>query len=68
MAKFVYSNTKNASTGHTLLEFNCDYHLRVSFEEDVDLHSKSKLADMLSLELRELMTVCQKNLHHAQEF
>ena len=67
MAKFAYNNTKNASTGHMPFELNCGYHPRVSYKEDIDPCSKSKLADELSAELQELMAVCQKNLHHAQE-
>ncbi|MCJ1348838.1 hypothetical protein MMC31_007071, partial [Peltigera leucophlebia] len=35
--------------------------------EDLDPRSKTKSADELSAELRELMTVCPENLHHAQE-
>ena len=67
MAKFAYNNAKNASTGHTPFELNCGYHPRMSYEEDVDPRSQSKSADELSAELRELMIVCQENLHHAQE-
>ena len=67
MAKFAYNNAKNASTGHTPFELNCGYHPRMSYEEEVDPRSKSKSADELSAELRELMIVCRENLHHAQE-
>ena len=67
MAKFAYNNAKNANAGHTPFELNCEYHLWVSYEEDIEPRSKSKLTDELSAELRELMIVCQKNLHHAQE-
>ena len=67
MAEFAYNNAKNASTGHTPFELNCGYHPRMSYEEDVDSRSQSKSADELSAELRELMIVCQENLHHAQE-
>ena len=67
MAEFAYNNAKNASTGHTPFELNCGYHPRVSYEEDVDPRSQSRSADELSSELRELMIVCQENLHHAQE-
>ena len=31
MAEFAYNNAKNSSTGHTLFELNCGYHLCVSF-------------------------------------
>ena len=37
------------------------------YKEDIDPHSKSKLADELSAELQKLMIVCQKNLYHTQE-
>ena len=37
------------------------------YKEKVDLRSKSKSADKLLAELRELIIVCQKNLYHVQE-
>ena len=58
IAKFAYNNTKNASTGHTSFKLNCGYYPRMSYEEEVDPYSKSKSADKLSVELRELMFVC----------
>ena len=67
MAKFADNNTKNASTGYTPFEVNWGYHLQMLYEKEVDSHSKSKSVDKLSAEVRELMIVCQKNLHHAQE-
>ena len=67
MAKFAYNNTKNASTDHTPFDLNCGYHPRILYKEEVDSRSKSKSAAKLSAELRELMIVCQENLHHAQE-
>ncbi len=67
MAEFTYNNTKNASTGHTLFELNCGYHPKVSFEEDVDPRSKSRSANKLAKELRELIEVCCQNLLYAQE-
>ncbi len=67
MAEFAYINAKNASTGHTFFELNCGYHRRVSFEEDVDPRSRSRSANELAEELRELIEVCCQNLLHAQE-
>ena len=67
MAEFVYNNAKNASTGHTPFKLNCGYHPRMSYKENVNSRSQSKLADKLSAELRKLMIVCQKNLYYAQE-
>ena len=67
MAKFAYNNAKNSSTSHTPLKLNCGYHPCVSFEKDTNLCSQSKLADKLSAEPQDLMTVCWENLHHAQK-
>ena len=67
MAEFAYNNTKNASSGHTPFELNYDYHPRMSYKKDVNPRSKSKSVNELSTELKELMIVCRKNLHHAQE-
>ena len=67
MAKFAYNNAKNASIGYTLFKFNCKYHPSVSYEEDLDPRSKSRIVEELFSELRELMTVCLQNLQHAQE-
>ena len=68
MAEFAYNNAKNACNGNTSFELNCGYHPYVSYEEDLNPHLKSKTAEELSFELRELMAVCQQNLHHAQKF
>ena len=67
MAEFVYNNAKNANTDFMPFELNCGYHPRVSYKEDFDLRSKLRNAEELSSELRELITVCQQNLYHAQE-
>ncbi len=64
MAEFAYNNAKNTSTGHILFELNYDYHPRVSFEEDVDPYLRSRSANELAEELRELMEVCCQNLLH----
>ncbi len=67
MTEFAYNNAKNISTSHTPFELNCGYHPRVFFEEDVDPHSRSRFANKLTKELRELMKVCCQNLLHIQE-
>ena len=67
MPESAYNNAKNANIGFTSFELNCRYHLRVFYKEDLDPRSKSRTAEELSSKLRELMTVCQQNLHHAQE-
>ncbi len=67
MAEFAYNNAKNASTGHTPFKLNYGYYPRVSFKEDVDPHSRSRSANKLAKELKEVMEVCCQNLLHAQE-
>ena len=67
MAKFAYNNAKNASISHTLFELNYGFHPQVFFEDDVDPRSKSRFADKLAKELRELMDICQQNLFHTQK-
>ena len=67
MAEFIYNNAKNASTGYIPFELNCSYHPRVSFEENIDPRSRSKSANKLANELRELMVTCRNNLQHAQD-
>ena len=67
MTEFAYNNARNMSTSHTPFELNYGYHPQKSYKEDVNPRSKFKLADKLSAQLRELMIVCQENLHNAQE-
>ena len=54
------------STGHTPFELNCGYHPWVSYKRDINSYFKFKLADKLLAELQELMSICCKNLHHAE--
>ena len=67
MAEFAYNNAKNASTGFTLFELNCGYHLWVSYKEDLNPRSQSKTAEELFFKLWNLMAACQQNLYHAEE-
>ena len=67
IAEFAYNNAKIASTGHTHFELNCGYHSWVPYEEDINPRSKSKSANELLAEFWKLITVCCKNLYHAQE-
>ena len=67
MAEFAYNNAKHTSIGYTSFELNSGYHSRVSYKENVNLRSKSKAADELTEELRNLIAACRENLQHAQE-
>ena len=62
MAKFAYNNAKYASIGYISFKLNCGYHSRVSHKKDVDSRSRSKAADELTKELRNLLAACKKNL------
>ncbi len=67
MAKFVYNNINNASTSHTLFEFNCKYHCRVFFEDKTNSHLRSHSTNKLVEGLRKLMKICYQNLLYTQE-
>ena len=62
MAEFAYNNAKHASMGYTPFELNYGYHPRVSYKEDIDPHSRSKVANELTEELRNLMAAYRENL------
>ena len=62
MAEFDYNNVKNASISYTPFELNCDYHFYISYKEDIDPCSQSKLADNLANELKKLMAMYWENL------
>ena len=64
IAELVYNNVKKASINHMHFELNRSYHSWMSYKEKVNSRSKSKSADKLLAELRELMIVCQKNLYY----
>ena len=67
MTEFAYNNTKNASISHTFFSLNCEYQNHISYEKDLNRYSKSKIAEELSSKLRNLIAICQQNLHHTQE-
>ena len=67
MVEFAYNNAKHASMEYTSFELNCKYHLYVSYKENVEPHSRSKVADELIEELRNLIAACRANLQHTHE-
>ena len=68
MAEIADNNVTNAGTSHTPFDLNCGYHRWMSYKKKVYPCLQSKLADKLSKELRELMVIYCKTLHHAQKF
>ena len=67
MAKFAYNNTIYASTGYMSFKLNCGYHQSVFYKENVNPRFRSKAANELTKELKNLMTTWRENLQHAQE-
>ena len=67
MAEFAYNNPKYADTEYTPFKLNWWYHPCVFYEENVDSYSKSKVADTLTKELKNLIASCRENLQHTQE-
>ena len=49
-------------------EFNYSYHSWMSYKDNINPRSKSKSANKLSIELKELMIICKENIYYAQEF
>ena len=58
---------KFASMGYTPFELNCGYHSRIFYKDNVNPDSRSKAANELTNELKNLMVTCRENLQHAQE-
>lgn len=58
IAEFTYNNIKNASTDHIHFELNCGYYLHISYKKDINLKTRSKLAEELSTKLRKLINMC----------
>ena len=67
MAKFAYNNAKNAKTGYTSFELNCDFNNRAFYKKKVDLYFQSKLVYELATELKELMATCKEILQHIEK-
>lgn len=65
MAEFHYNTIKNANISHILFELNCSYNVCILYKKDINPRFRSKSTDKLAVKLRELMTICRKNLQHA---
>ena len=48
MAEFAYNNAKNASTGHTLFEWNYSFYPRMSYKEVDNPRSQSRCGQVIS--------------------
>lgn len=68
MTEFAFNNAKNITTEFTFFEQNFGFNHPISYKKDVNHCSKSKAVDKIVAQIRKLTTICQQNLHHAQEF
>ena len=57
MPDFVCNNTKNASTNHIYFKLNFGYHSYISFKDDANPYSRSRLVKKLAKKLRELVSI-----------
>ena len=64
ISKFAYKNIKNANISYIPFEFNCRFYPQILFKENVNLHSKSCLANKLADKLKELIEICSQNLFY----
>lgn len=67
IAEFAYNNAKNISTSYTPSKLNCGYHFCLSFKEDIDLGSQSKIAEDFTNGLKDLLIIYLKNLIYIQK-
>lgn len=67
IVKFAYNNAKNMTTDHISFEFNCNYHLFISFEDETNPCLKFRSANKLAKELRNLILIYQQILLHTQK-
>ena len=65
MVEFAYNNIKNISMRYTLFELNYRYYQCISYKEDINPCSWSKIVDELTKKLRNLIAIYRKNLQHA---
>ena len=68
MAEFAYNNSKHASIWYMPFELNCRYYPCVSYKNDVDPRSKSKVADKLTEKLRNLIVACRENYNTPKNY
>ena len=68
MVEFIYNNAKNASTGCMSFKIYCKYYTHIYFKDDNNFLSKALSAENFFTELKYLMSICQQNLLHTQEF
>ena len=62
IAEFIYNNAKNTGIEYMPFEINNGYHSNIFYKEEVGPHFRSKVANKLTKELRNLMAIQKKNL------
>ena len=64
MIEFIYNNIKNTNTKFTSFKLNCRYYLYISYKNNINSCSRSKLIDKLATKVRNLIAIYKKNLHY----
>ena len=57
MVEFIYNIPKNASTQYIFFEFNYKYYQYISYKDNVNLYTRSKLADKQATKNRNLIAL-----------
>lgn len=64
---FAYNNIKNVSNNYMSFKLNCSYYFQVLYKIDINFYFKLKIAAKVLAKLRQLITICCKNLYHTQK-
>lgn len=64
---FSYNNIKNTNISHIFFKLNCEYHLYISYEQNLNPYSKSKITKKLFSKLQNLIAIYQQNFYYIQE-
>lgn len=67
MAEFVYNNLRQASIMMSFIEALLGYHPRMSYENNCDLQSKSRLTNENTATLCDLIKELKTNLAESEE-
>ena len=54
----MYNNTKNTRIGHNPIKFNCGYHPKILFKDDVNSRLRSCFAIKLAKKMKKLIKIC----------
>lgn len=67
IAKFAYNNIQNTITVYIFFKLNYGYYLHVFFKKNFNSFFKSKSADKLLVDQKELIIIYRKKPYHFQK-